>query len=139
MRARWSRGAIPRGAIGVCLLTLALALPSGTPSAAAATPTTDAPDLKRVDAFVGEAMRERGVPGAAIVVVHDGKIVHAKGFGVTDARGRPVTPQTPFRVGSLTKSFTALAVMQLVEEEGKIDLRAPARRYLPWFRLKGSA
>jgi CubicO group peptidase (beta-lactamase class C family) len=42
------------------------------------------------------------------------------------------TPQTPFVPGSLTKSFTALAVMQLVEA-GKIELDAPIQRYLPWF------
>jgi CubicO group peptidase (beta-lactamase class C family) len=133
MRASSNGGAIRVGAAGACLLALWLVQLFGLPAAATATSEGE-PDLKRVDAFVREAMRDRGIPGAALVVVDDGKIVHARGFGRADARGRPVTPQTPFRIGSSTKSFTALAVMQLVEE-GKIDLDAPVRRYLPWFRV----
>jgi CubicO group peptidase (beta-lactamase class C family) len=127
--------------IALCAVVVVAGLPvlgpaplSGVPSAAAAGPN-DAPELERVDAFVERAMRERGIPGAALVVVHDGRIVHLKGFGEADSSGRSVTPQTPFRIGSSTKSFTALAVMQLVER-GDIELRAPVRRYLPWFRVK---
>ncbi|MCB0123898.1 MAG: beta-lactamase family protein, partial [Caldilineaceae bacterium] len=52
--------------------------------------------------------------------------------------GRAVTPQTPFVLGSTSKSFTALAVMQLVEA-GKIDLDAPVTKYLPWFRTRDAA
>ena len=48
--------------------------------------------------------------------------------------GEEPTPHTPFIIGSLTKSFTALAVMQLVED-GKVELDAPVQRYLPWFRV----
>lgn len=91
-------------------------------------------DLERVDSYVAQAMEDRDVPGAALVVVRDGRIVHAKGYGRADSEGRPVTPQTPFRIGSVTKSFTALAVMQLVED-GTVALDAPVRRYLPWFTL----
>ena len=125
MGARSKRVAILLGAVSISVLILALVRPSAT----AATPT-GAPDLERVDAFIEDAMRERGVPGAAIVVVRGDRIVHMKGFGEADGRGRAVTPQTPFRIGSSTKSFTAMAVMQLVER-GKVDLQAPVRRYLP--------
>ena len=62
------------------------------------------------------------------------QIVHLKGFGRANDSGSAVTPQTPFIIGSLSKSFTALAVMQLVEA-GKIELDAPIERYLPWFRV----
>jgi CubicO group peptidase (beta-lactamase class C family) len=55
--------------------------------------------------------------------------VHTAGYG-TDGRGAPVTPRTPFRVGSLTKSFTAAAVLQLVDA-GRVALDAPVRDYLP--------
>ena len=48
--------------------------------------------------------------------------------------GRLLTPQTPMMLGSVSKSFTALAVMQLVEQD-KIELDDPVERYLPWFRL----
>jgi CubicO group peptidase (beta-lactamase class C family) len=60
--------------------------------------------------------------------------MHVRVFGTADQEGRAVTPQTPFVIGSLTKSFTALAVLQLVEA-GKLDLNAPVQRYLPWFHL----
>jgi CubicO group peptidase (beta-lactamase class C family) len=91
-------------------------------------------EFKGVDDYVREQMREIGLPGIALGIVQDGQIKHLQGFGRADASGRSVTPQTPFRIGSLTKSFTALAVMQLVEE-GKIHLDAPVQTYLPWFTL----
>ena len=57
-----------------------------------------------------------------------------RGFGRARPGGEAPSPQTPFFIGSLTKSITALAVMQLVEA-GKIELDAPVQRYLPWFRV----
>jgi CubicO group peptidase (beta-lactamase class C family) len=87
-----------------------------------------------IDAYINTKMKELGVPGAALVIVQGDQIVHLKGFGVADASGRPVTPQTPFFTGSTGKSFTALAIMQLVEA-GKITLDAPVQTYLPWFRV----
>ncbi len=60
--------------------------------------------------------------------------MHLRGFGRARPGGEAPTPQTPFFIGSLTKSFTALAVMQLVEA-GKVELDAPVQRYLPWFRV----
>ena len=79
-------------------------------------------------------MKELGIPGAALVVVQGDQIVHLKAFGVADASGRPVTLQTPFVTGSTGKSFTALAIMQLVEA-GKTNLDSPVQTYLPWFRV----
>jgi CubicO group peptidase (beta-lactamase class C family) len=114
-------------------IALVLSLAPSSASATSVT-STGAQDLSRVDAFIEDAMRERNIPGAAIVVVRGDEILHVKGFGEADGQGRAVTPETPFRIGSSTKSFTALAVMQLVEE-GKIDLEEPVQRYLPWFRL----
>ena len=60
--------------------------------------------------------------------------MHQRGFGQARPGGEAPTPQTPFFIGSLTKSITALAVMQLVEA-GKVELDAPVQRYLPWFRV----
>jgi CubicO group peptidase (beta-lactamase class C family) len=57
-----------------------------------------------------------------------------QGYGVADPSGNPVTPHTPFMIGSITKAFTALAVMQLVEA-GKVQLNSPVQRYLRWFRV----
>ena len=79
-------------------------------------------------------MEEQRIPGLALGIVQGDQIVHLKGFGQADASGRPVTPQTPFILASVSKPITALAVMQLVEQ-GKLELDAPVQRYLPWFRV----
>ncbi len=113
-------------------LTLAFALTIGNVNAS---PTQQSEtDFAAIDAYVTEQMNNLGIPGMALGIVQDGQIAHVQGFGVADSSGRAVTPQTPFYLGSVTKSFTALAVMQLVEE-GKIDLDAPVQTYLPWFEL----
>ena len=91
-------------------------------------------DFPAIDAYVTEQMNTLGIPGMALGIVQDGQVTHIRGFGVADLSGRAVTPQTPFYLGSVTKSFTALAVMQLVEAD-KIDLDAPVQKYLPWFEL----
>jgi CubicO group peptidase (beta-lactamase class C family) len=72
------------------------------------------------------------------VIVRGGRVVHQRGFGVRDDSGAPVTPETPFYLGSTTKSFTAVAVLQLAEL-GRVDLDAPVQRYLSWFTLADSA
>lgn len=73
----------------------------------------------------------------AVAIVKGDRVVYIKGFGIADPSRRPVTPQTPFLIGSITKPFTALAIMQLVEA-GRIALDAPVQRYLPWFRVADS-
>jgi CubicO group peptidase (beta-lactamase class C family) len=70
----------------------------------------------------------------ALGIVHGDKLVHLQSFGEADPSGRAVTPQTPFILASVSKSFTALAIMQL-SEAGKVDLDAPVQRYIPWFRV----
>lgn len=91
-------------------------------------------DFGEIDNFVDSQMRELRIPGLALAIVQGDQIVHLQGYGIADPSGRPVTPQTPFIIGSTTKSFTALAVMQLVEQ-GKIELDAPVQRYIPWFQV----
>ena len=86
-----------------------------------------------IDAFIDREMPASGVPGLAYAVVDEGRLVAAGERGVVllgdDAK---VTPDTPFLVGSVSKSFTALAVMQLVER-GEIDLDAEIAEYLLGF------
>ena len=91
-------------------------------------------DFAAIDAYIEEQMDSLNIPGLALGIVEDGQIVHLQGFGITDSSGQKVTSQTPFYLASVTKSFTALAVMQLAEA-GKIDLDAPVQTYLPWFIL----
>ncbi|MFM8933028.1 MAG: serine hydrolase domain-containing protein [Gemmataceae bacterium] len=80
-------------------------------------------------------MRFWRVPGCAVAVVHDGKVIWAKGFGTTALGGdQPVTPDTLFPVASITKSFTTTRMAQLVDA-GKVGWDDPIVRHLPWFQL----
>lgn len=90
-------------------------------------------DLARVDRFVADQMRAGRVPGLALAITHGDEVVYVKGYG-TDARGNPITPRTLFPIGSLSKSFTALAVLRLAGA-GAVDLDAPVVSYLPAFGL----
>jgi CubicO group peptidase (beta-lactamase class C family) len=87
-----------------------------------------------IDAYVEGQRRRLHIPGISLAVVEGDRITHDQCFGRARPGGEPPSPQTPFFIGSLTKSFTALAVMQLVEA-GKVELDAPVQRYLPWFRV----
>jgi len=94
----------------------------------------DSMTYKVIDNYIQNQMKTYKIPGVALGIVKDDSVVYIKGYGIADDNGRRVTPQTPFLLASVTKSFTALGIMQLVEE-GKIDLDAPVQRYLPWFRV----
>jgi len=115
----------------VAILAVVSSVASVRPVFAQAVPA----NFDAIDDYISTRMKELGIPGAALVVVQGDQIVHLKAFGVADGSGRPVTPQTPFFTGSTGKSFTAHAIMQLVEE-GRIQLDAPVQTYLPWFRVK---
>ena len=95
---------------------------------------SDATPYDAIDGYIEQQLDRLNVPGAAVAIVEGDQIVHQRGFGQTRPGSTPPSPQTPFVLGSVTKSFTALAVMQLVEE-GRVDLDASVQRYLPWFRV----
>jgi CubicO group peptidase (beta-lactamase class C family) len=103
-------------------------------ASAASVSSTAAADFAAIDRYIKKEMEETRLPGVALGIVKGDEIVHLKGFGKAGPSGREVTPQTPFLIASVTKSFTALAIMQLVEE-GKVELDAPVQRYIPWFRV----
>ena len=91
--------------------------------------------LKGFTEFAKKVMAGWGVPGMAVGVAKDGKVVYMKGFGYRDVEKQlPVTPKTLFAIGSSTKAFTAMAVGMLVDD-GKLDLDTPVIEYLPDFRL----
>ena len=113
-------------------LGLALAEPNGF--AASTAPNPNDLDTNAIDRYVAARMSATQMPGLSLAVVKGDDVVYLKGYGRADPSGRPVTPQTPFVIGSITKPFTALGIMQLVEA-GKVDLDAPVQRYLPWFRV----
>jgi CubicO group peptidase (beta-lactamase class C family) len=79
-----------------------------------------------------------GTPGAAVVVVQDGKIVHRKGYGLADLETKaPVRPDTPFYLASVSKQFTAMAIM-LLAEQGKLSYDDPLRNFFPDFPAFGN-
>jgi CubicO group peptidase (beta-lactamase class C family) len=85
--------------------------------------------------IVRQAMTQSEAPGLAIAVLRDGKTVYEASLGVLDfASKAPVTSDTRFHTASVTKTFVAVAVLQLVEQ-GKVDLDAHPRRYLPYYQL----
>lgn len=91
------------------------------------------PDAATIDRFISKQMAAQRIPGLALAIIQGDEVRYAKGYGAARSN-EPVTPQTQFILASLSKSFTAVAVMQLVEA-GKIDLDAPVQRYLPDFTL----
>lgn len=97
---------------------------------------TDSPefDFASMDEYVLSEMKKASIPGLAYGIVKGDQIVHLQAFGVADTSGRPVTPQTPFVIGSVAKTFTALAIRQLIND-GQIELDAPVQLYIPWFQL----
>jgi CubicO group peptidase (beta-lactamase class C family) len=88
-------------------------------------------DRERIESFVAEWLATNGVPGAAVAVVDADEIRYQEGFGARDLEDdTPVTPETRFGIASCTKSFTALAIMQLVET-GELALDDHVADYLP--------
>jgi CubicO group peptidase (beta-lactamase class C family) len=84
----------------------------------------------RVDAVVGAEMREQRIPGLALAVLRDGKVVKGQGYGLANVElNVAVKPETVFQTGSVGKQFTATAVMMLVEE-GKVGLDDKLSKYL---------
>ena len=84
----------------------------------------------KADKMLADAYAANG-PGAAVIVTENGKTVYAAGRGLADVERKvAITPETHFRLGSITKQFTAAAIMKLVEQ-GKISLDDPLSKYLP--------
>ncbi|MFL5561626.1 MAG: serine hydrolase [Gemmatimonadaceae bacterium] len=107
--------------------SLAHALPAQT-----AAPRALPPDF---DAYVARVLKTFDVPGAAVAIVKDGRVILARGYGVKKlGNPAPVTPRTRFGIASNTKLFTATALGLLVED-GKIEWDAPVIRYLPDFAM----
>ena len=133
MKDRWL------GIVGtVLLIGIALPKPFVAQTAQTAQTNTVTSQSDKVDAYLASRIAAQRIPGLAIGMVDHDRIAHLAGFGVADPSGHPVTPATPFILGSVSKSFTALAVMQLVEK-GRIELDAKICRYIPWFTLSDAS
>jgi CubicO group peptidase (beta-lactamase class C family) len=125
----------PRPAV-VILALVALAWIAG--STTAQTPRAADPRFDALATLAEAKMAEYRVPGVALGIVDNG-VVTIRGFGVASVEDPlPVTAHTVFPIASISKTFAATAMMRLVEQ-GKIDLRAPVRNYLPDFRVQDEA
>ena len=112
----------------LCLWLLA----GGLLSVAEAQPiSVDTSASAAIDRYVETEMQQRHIPGLALAVCYRGKILKEKGYGVADVQHQsPVTPETVFELASITKQFTASAIMLLVQE-GKVELDEGIHTYLP--------
>jgi CubicO group peptidase (beta-lactamase class C family) len=90
--------------------------------------------FRELDSKIMAGMKRYGIPGTAVAVRYQGH-VHVRGFGVTNSRYPvPVGPDTLFQIGSITKTCTGVALLRLAGQ-GRVDLDAEVRRYLPGLRL----
>jgi CubicO group peptidase (beta-lactamase class C family) len=126
------------------LLLLAAALFFARPTTAqvaeyAAPPTISTQERAAIDSarsIMLAGMARSGIPGASVTVLRNGRMIWSEGLGFSDLENSlRVTPLTKFRIGSVSKSITAVALEELVEE-GKLDLDAPIQKYVPGFPVK---
>ncbi|MHA1719923.1 MAG: serine hydrolase domain-containing protein [Promethearchaeota archaeon] len=88
--------------------------------------------IEQIESFLSEEMSKARVPGLSIGIIIDNKLAYVKGFGRRNIeKNLPMTANTLFGIGSVSKSFTALAIMQLVEQ-GKINLDDPVKKYIDY-------
>lgn len=119
------------------LVPVLLATLVGAAPAAAQTADTGLRDT--LEARSAAFFTSSRTPGLAVGVWKDGRVIYARGFGIAvDSTRQPVTPQTVFHMASITKTFVAIAVMQLVEQ-GKVRLDDPVVKHVPYFALKDSS
>jgi len=135
--------------LGLLLMISAQAQPARLKSSQKphALSASSAPQLRKSDAteFAALAAIEKAVeekrcrlrvPGAALVIVKDDRIIMLKGFGLRDVERRlPVTPETLFSIASCTKTFTALVTV-ISADEGKLSLDDSPKKFLPYFQLR---
>jgi CubicO group peptidase (beta-lactamase class C family) len=142
--SQWIRRVSVSGVLAVFVWAAAAAAVAQKPTGAAPAPSAPAaakqaapavPPLADFDAAVTRMMANWKVPGVAIAVVKDGKVILSRGYGLRDVANKlPVTTKTMFPIASITKSFT-VATLASLSSEGKLDWDKPVRDYLPEFRL----
>lgn len=138
----------PRRIIFICALTGCLALPAAGPLHGAAPPrdtapakgAAGAPDLrpawKRLDEFMERERRAQNIPGIALALTDRDRLLRVATYGYANLDARaPLTPGHLLEIGSITKAFTSIALLQL-RDEGRFDPQAPVTKYLPWFKVQ---
>jgi len=119
----------------VALLPLLFFVAIRLPGTAQITPTQPSFEPDDLEQFIPAQMRSWKVPGLAIAVVQNGRVIYSHGFGLRDVNANlPVTSKTIFAIGSVSKSFTSLS-LGMLNDEGKLDWDKPVRQYLPEFQM----
>src|ERR1044072_756497 len=122
----------PRAAFVLCLLLLFPALRAQAQQA----PALPAEKVKQIEALVAAEMAKQKIPGLTVAVASDRQVRWSAGFGMQDLENKVAArPVTVYRLGSISKPITAVAVMQLFER-GRLDLDAPVQKYCPAFPEK---
>jgi D-alanyl-D-alanine carboxypeptidase len=94
--------------------------------------------LRMLEAWIEHEMEFRAIPGVSIGIVYDQELIWARGFGYADVEKKiPATPETVYRIASISKLFTSTAIMQL-RDAGKLGLDDPVAKHLAWFKIKPS-
>ena len=110
-------------------------LKSITPLNALAQSAAVQPVFARLDEFIARHMRETGAPGMTLALANRDGLIRVSTYGYADTKaGLKVAPETMFEIGSISKSFVSLALLQL-RDEGKLDLNKPIVEYLPWLKI----
>lgn len=118
-----------KSALGVTLLH------SFVPVRALAQAAAVQPVFARLDEFIARHMRETGAPGMTLALANRDGLIRVSTYGYADTKaGVRVVPETLFEIGSISKSFVGLALLQL-HDEGKLDLHKPIVEYLPWLKI----
>lgn len=119
------------GVVAMAAFVMVAAAPA--PATADVAPPAQGTVAARVDRFLATQLSESAIPGAAVALTHGDQVLMVRGYG-HDSTGAAVTPRSLFRVASLSKSFTALAVMQLVDA-GLLNLDDRVQKHLPEFQM----
>jgi len=92
--------------------------------------------FQRLSELIERRLPTLNAPGIAIGITHRERTLHADVFGLANQEaGQPVTPETLFQIGSISKSFTSIVLLQL-QEQGLLDINDPVAKYLPWFEIQ---
>ncbi len=92
----------------------------------------------RIDEFAAQKMSEHNIPGLALALTDRDRLLRVSTLGLADVAARKaVTPDTLFEIGSISKSFTCIALLQLCEE-GRLDVHWPVTKVLPWFQVRSA-
>ena len=111
----------------LCSLLAMLVCPS-------ATSTLPQSKIDSIESYLTSELSNSLLPGISVGIVQGNETVYTNGFGRADYTGRPMTAQTPLYIGSISKSFTGMAIMQL-NESGLLQLEAKVTDYIPWFEM----